>query len=131
MTSRRKWRRASEAAISDARKIAISVEFRTGFLLLLESRGTLSVLLKAEPLLASPRQNKTRIESRFMKRTSSSRQFALALAISMALSLMAWAQTGGGLASGAKGSEGVVKAQGYISTDGVRPGGKFKIAVAL
>jgi len=53
-------------------------------------------------------------------------------------SLIALAQTGsdvaqpnGAAASSAKGSAGVVNAQGYVSTSGIRPGDKFKIAIAL
>src|SRR4030095_1502962 len=49
------------------------------------------------------------------------RIFALALLALFALPLLAFAQ----------GSERVVKAKGYASADGVRPGDKFKIAVAL
>lgn len=54
------------------------------------------------------------------------------------VSLMGLAQTagegtpsGGAAASSTKGSAAVVKAQGYVSTTGIRPGDKFKIVVAL
>jgi thioredoxin:protein disulfide reductase len=65
-------------------------------------------------------------------------RLGLAFAIMLVASLIAWAQTDGGVAqpsgavaSSAKGSAGVVKAQGYVSTSGIRPGDKFKIAIAL
>ena len=56
----------------------------------------------------------------------------LAFATVLLFSLIALAQTDGGVAQpSAKGSAGVVKAQGYVSTTGIRPGDKFKIAIAL
>ena len=50
----------------------------------------------------------------------------LALVILLPAVIVAAAQTGG-----ARGSAGVVKAQAFVSTDAIRPGDKFKIAVAL
>jgi thiol:disulfide interchange protein DsbD len=58
-------------------------------------------------------------------------RMGLALLISLPASLIVMAQSGGVAATGARGSAGVVKAQGYVSTDAIRPGDKFKIAVAL
>lgn len=57
-------------------------------------------------------------------------RIGLATAMMLLASLAAWAQADIG-ASGGKGSAGVVKAQGYVSASGVRPGDKFKIAIAL
>jgi thiol:disulfide interchange protein DsbD len=54
----------------------------------------------------------------------------LAVAVVLISALIAWAQTDNNAAS-AKGSAGIVKAQGYVSTSAIRPGDKFKIAVAL
>ena len=54
---------------------------------------------------------------------------AIAVAVILVSTLIAWAQADNNAAN--KGSAGVVKAQGYASTDGIRPGDKFKIAVAL
>src|SRR5690349_24893318 len=54
---------------------------------------------------------------------------AIAVAVLLASTLIAWAQAGDSAAN--KGSAGVVKAQGYVSTSGIRPGDKFKVAVAL
>ncbi|HJQ26704.1 MAG TPA: cytochrome c biogenesis protein CcdA [Blastocatellia bacterium] len=50
----------------------------------------------------------------------------LALVILLSAVFIATAQTGG-----VRGSAGVVKAQGVVSTDAIRPGDQFKIAVAL
>src|SRR5215475_981965 len=69
-----------------------------------------------------------------MMRKAFFKRSGLAMAAVLMASLMALAQTDGGSpAAGAKlsGSAGVVKTQGYLSTDGVRPGDKFKIVVAL
>src|SRR2546423_13243972 len=55
----------------------------------------------------------------------------LALVVLLLATFMAMAQSNSGAAAGARGSAGVVKAQGYVSTDGIRPGDKFKVAVAL
>jgi thioredoxin:protein disulfide reductase len=55
----------------------------------------------------------------------------LALVMVLLASLITLAQSDNGPSPGARGSAGVVKGQGYISSDGVRPGDKFKIAVAL
>jgi thiol:disulfide interchange protein DsbD len=62
----------------------------------------------------------------------------LAFAVVLLVSLIALAQTdsggaqpGGAAALNTKGSAGVVKAQGYVSTTGIRPGDKFKIAIVL
>src|SRR5438128_7982423 len=54
------------------------------------------------------------------------------IAVLLLSTLIAWAQAdNNAAAAGSKGSAGVVKAQGYASTTGIRPGDKFKIAVAL
>jgi thioredoxin:protein disulfide reductase len=55
----------------------------------------------------------------------------LALVVLLSAAFMVAAQSNSGAAAGARGSAGVVKAQGYVSTDAIRPGDKFKIAVAL
>src|SRR5438128_10510801 len=54
----------------------------------------------------------------------------LAVGLVLLASLIALAQADSS-AAGAKGSAGVVKAQGFVSTSGIRPGDKFKIAIAL
>src|SRR5689334_12550469 len=54
---------------------------------------------------------------------------ALAVAVILISTLIAWAQAGDSAAN--KGSAGVVKARGYVSTDAIGPGDKFKIAIEL
>jgi thioredoxin:protein disulfide reductase len=55
----------------------------------------------------------------------------MVMATLLLAALVAWAQADNGAATSGKGSAGVVKAQGYVSTNGMAPGQKFKIAIAL